>query len=68
MRIQTPPGTSEVSHQGQPYPIDPTSGQFDCPDEVGPHFLRLEGFREVPSPTTEPTTRAARKAAPIQED
>lgn len=67
MRIQTPPGTTEVSHQGQPYPIDPHTGQFECPDEVAPHFLRLEGFREVPAPAVEPKTRAA-KAAPSQEE
>lgn len=70
-RIQTPPGTSEVSHAGQPYPIDPHTGQFDVPDEVAPHFLRLEGFREVPVPAVTPepkTTRAAAKAAPSQEE
>lgn len=66
-RIQTPPGTSEVSHLGQPYPIDPHTGQIEVPDDVAPHFLRLEGFREVPAPavTPEPKTRATK--APSQE-
>lgn len=65
-RIQTPPGTTEVSHAGQPYPIDPLTGTFDCPDDVAPCFLRLAGFHEVPAPavTLEPAETTTTDTAP----
>jgi len=49
-KIQSPPGTSEVSHGGQPFHIDPSTGQFECPEDAAPHFLRIPGFSEIPGP------------------
>lgn len=70
-RIQTPPGTSEVSHGGQPYHIDPSTGQFECPDEVSQHFLRMPGFTEIPSPlfsTAPPEASISTPTNPAVED
>lgn len=69
-RIQTPPGTTSVTDGPNAYAIDPHTGTFECPDDVAPRFLRLEGFREVPTPavTPDPKPRAAAKAAPNTEE